>query len=92
MSLQGLALSRGTIDRATILREDASWIESAWETPSTRVLVVSDGHALLGPDGALYFITTNQAPAGTRFFLGLETPAAPADAARPPLGAQDLHR
>jgi NAD+ diphosphatase len=77
MSLQGLALSRGTIDRATILREDASWVESAWETPSTRVLVVSDGHALLGPDGALYFITTKQAPAGTRFFLGLETPAAP---------------
>jgi NAD+ diphosphatase len=85
MTLHGLALARGTIDRATILREDASWIESAWETPSTRVLVVSDGHALLGPDGALYFITTDQAPAGARFFLGVETPLAPGDPAHPPL-------
>lgn len=42
--------------------------------------MVSDGHALLAPDGSLFYLTTKQAPAGTRFLLGLD----PADPTPPP--------
>jgi NAD+ diphosphatase len=78
MTLHGLALARSTVDRATVLREDGSWVAAQWAAPTTRVLVVSDGRALLDPDGSLHYLTTKQAPAGTRFFLGLD-PADPAD-------------
>jgi NAD+ diphosphatase len=89
MSLRGLALSRSTVDRATVEREDPSWIEAAWASPTTRVLVISEGRALLGPDGFLSFITTDQAPAGTRFFLGLdpEDPASPTPPAPVPVSS-----
>jgi NAD+ diphosphatase len=71
MTLHGLALARSTTDRATILREDPEWVAAQWAAPTTRVLVVSDGHALLAPDGSLFYLTTKQAPSGPRFFLGL---------------------
>lgn len=92
MTLRDLALARATVDRATVLREDAHWIEAAWSSPRARVVVVSDGQALLGPDGSLVFVPPSQAPAGTRFFLGVESPpdalvpGAPAPAAD---GSQD---
>jgi len=79
MTLRGLALARSTVDRATVHREDASWIAAQWEAPTTRVLVVSDGHALLAPDGSLVYLTTKQAPAGTRFFLGLDPADSPSE-------------
>jgi NAD+ diphosphatase len=72
MSLRGLALARGTVDRANVLREDATWVEAAWASPGTRVLVVSDGRALFGEDGSLAFVAPSQAPAGTRFLLGVD--------------------
>ena len=38
-----LALSRGTVDRVTIRRDDQDWIDRAWKDPGTRVLVVHRG-------------------------------------------------
>jgi NAD+ diphosphatase len=86
MTLHGLALARSTTDRATILREDPEWVAAQWAAPTTRVLVVSDGHALLAPDGSLFYLTTKQAPSGPRFFLGLDPadPHAPAASASQP--------
>jgi NAD+ diphosphatase len=67
--LSGLALARGTVDRVTKRRTDQDWIDAAWKDPRTRVLVVSDGRALVGEDG-LVFVSPAEAPAGTRFLLG----------------------
>jgi NAD+ diphosphatase len=67
--LSGLALARGTIDRVTKRRTDKDWIDAAWKDPRTRVLVVSDGHALVRED-SLVFVSPEEAPAGTRFLLG----------------------
>ena len=68
--LGGLALARGTVDRVTRRRTDQDWIDAAWKDPRTRVLVVSDGHALVRGDDELVFVAPEQAPAGTRFLLG----------------------
>jgi NAD+ diphosphatase len=70
-----LALSRSTVDRATERREDNAWIERAWADPATRVLVIQDGRALARPtdDGyELLLIPSAEAPAGTRFLLGVD--------------------
>jgi NAD+ diphosphatase len=67
--LSGLALARGTVDRVTKRRTDQDWIDTAWKDPRTRVLVVSDGRALVREDG-LVFVSPAEAPAGTRFLLG----------------------
>jgi NAD+ diphosphatase len=55
LALGRLALSRGTVDRATERRSDKAWLEAAWADPRTRVLVVSEGRALVrftGPAAA----------------------------------------
>jgi NAD+ diphosphatase len=70
-----LALSRSTVDRATEKRNDAAWVEAAWADPRTRVLVVSDSQALIQSDGdqlELVFVAPSEAPAGTRFLLGVD--------------------
>ena len=70
-----LALSRSAVDRATQRRADAEWIEAAWAAPSTRVVVVHASQALATTsDGQpeLAFISAAEAPAGTRFFLGID--------------------
>ena len=67
--LSGLALARGTVDRVTTRRTDKDWIDAAWKDPRTRVLIVSDGRALVREDG-LVFVSPQEAPAGTRFLLG----------------------
>jgi NAD+ diphosphatase len=71
--LRNLALSRGEVDRSTARRSDAAWIAAAWADPGTRVLVVSDGQALVrsgeGP-AELVFVSPSEAPEGVRFLLG----------------------
>ena len=70
-----LALSRSTVDRATKLREDVTWLEQAWAEPKSRVLVVSDGRALVeitDREYELVLVPPAQAPEGTRFFLGTD--------------------
>ena len=71
--LDSLALARGTVDRVTEKRTDREWLAAAWRDPRTRVLVVSDGRALVQADDehvALVFVPPREAPAGTRFLLG----------------------
>jgi NAD+ diphosphatase len=70
-----LALSRGTVDRATVRRTDAAWVERAWADPRTRVLVVRGSRALVrSRDGhfELVFRSSGEAPEGTRFLLGID--------------------
>jgi NAD+ diphosphatase len=74
-SLGRLALSRGTVDRATVRRTDGAWVERMWADPHTRVLVVHNSRALLRTrDGnfELVFRSPDQAPEGTRFLLGID--------------------
>jgi NAD+ diphosphatase len=71
-----LALSRSTVDRATLRRADGEWVEAAWADPRSRVLVVSDSQALVrSVDGRLelVFVSSAEAPAGTKFLLGVDT-------------------
>lgn len=70
-----LLLARGTIDRSAALRADRAWLERAWADPSTRVLVIDNGHTLVRRDGdevhaVLY--PTADAPDGERYLLGVE--------------------
>jgi NAD+ diphosphatase len=73
--LRNLALSRGEVDRSTARRGDTAWLAAAWVDPGTRVLVVSDGQALVrsgdGP-AELVFVSPGQAPEGVRFLLGTD--------------------
>ena len=74
--LRNLALSRGEVDRSTARRTDTEWLAAAWADPGTRVLVVSDGQALIrtADDGQaeLAFVSPQQAPDGVRFLLGVD--------------------
>lgn len=70
-----LLLARGTIDRSAVLRGDKEWLERAWTAPTTRVLVIDDGHTLVrrtgdGVDAVLF--TPAEAPQGERYLLGVE--------------------
>ena len=68
-----MALSRGTVDRATHRRLDAEWLDEAWADPASRVLVVSAGQALVREDGDrmnLVFTAPGDAPDGVRLLLG----------------------
>ena len=74
-----LALSRSTVDRATVRRTDTAWVAAAWADPRTRVIEVSDSQALVrlgdGPGGRaeLVFVSPGEAAEGTRFLLGVDT-------------------
>jgi NAD+ diphosphatase len=70
-----LALSRGEVDRASMLREDTAWIEAAWADPHSRVLIVQDGQSPVwfGDQGAdLDLVPPAAAPDGIRFLLGTD--------------------
>ena len=70
-----LALSRSAVDRATQRRGDTDWLARAWADPRTRVLVVRDAQALVATrDGQLelVLVSPDEAPAGTRFLLGVD--------------------
>ena len=71
-----LALSRSAVDRATADRSDTAWVEAAWADPRSRVVVVQDAQALVRSDGdrlELVFTSPADAPAATRFLLGVDT-------------------
>jgi NAD+ diphosphatase len=71
-----LALSRSTVDRATVRRTDTDWVAAAWADPRTRVLVLSESQALVRTaDGRheLVFVPPAEAPDGTKFLLGVDT-------------------
>ena len=68
-----LALARSEVDRASMLREDTAWLETAWADPRGRVLVLHNGRAPVwfGEDGAeLELVPPAAAPDGVRFLLG----------------------
>ena len=64
------ALSRGTVDRDAVTREDPAALERVWA--DARVLVVEDAHALvLEQDRPRLVLTPSaDAPDGERFYLG----------------------
>ncbi|MER5998849.1 NAD(+) diphosphatase [Nonomuraea sp. NPDC051941] len=70
-----LLLARGTIDRSSALRANEQWLEQAWTDPSTRVLVIDDGHTLVRRSGdavqAVLYAPAD-APPGERYLLGVE--------------------
>jgi NAD+ diphosphatase len=71
-----LALSRSTVDRATQRRADVAFVEAAWADPRSRVLVVHESQALVRSDGdqlELVFVSPADAPAGTKFLLGVDS-------------------
>jgi NAD+ diphosphatase len=73
--LTGLALARGTVDRASARRDDTEWLAAAWADERTRVLVLDGAQALVrfGDDAAeLVFVPPGQAPEGVRFLLGVD--------------------
>jgi len=74
------ALSRATVDRSADRRGDDGWLSDRWSDPSTRVLVVDDGRALVDEDGdepALVLLAPEDVdPAAERYFLGLDDEAA----------------
>lgn len=78
-----IALGRSTVDRQVELRLDEPAVAAAWSNPDTRVLVVSEGRALVldeldpaaqahadAPLAKLVLISSLDAPEGDRYFLG----------------------
>jgi NAD+ diphosphatase len=78
-----LALARSTVDRQAELRLDEPAVAAAWSNPDTRVLVVSEGRALVldeldpvvqqspdAPLAKLVLLSSLDAPEGDRYFLG----------------------
>jgi NAD+ diphosphatase len=78
-----LALARSTLDRQAELRLDEPALAAAWSNPDTRVLVVSEGRALVldeldpvvqrnaeAPLAKLVLLSSLDAPEGDRYFLG----------------------
>jgi len=78
-----LALARSTVDRQAELRLDEAAVAAAWSNPDTRVLVVSEGRALVldeldpvveqnpeAPLAKLVLVSSLDAPEGDRYFLG----------------------
>ena len=64
------SLSRASVDRDGLTRDDPAALERAWA--SARVLVVDDGAALVSEDDRprLVLLDAAEAPAGERFYLG----------------------
>jgi NAD+ diphosphatase len=64
------------VDRVTESRSDPDWLDAAWQEPRTRVLVVSDGRALVrleNEHAELVFLPPPEAPEGLRMLLGQDT-------------------
>jgi NAD+ diphosphatase len=63
------------------LRTDAEWLEAAWASQKTRVILVADGQALIrtgdDEDAELVFVSPEDAPDGVRFLLGVDADQIP---------------
>jgi NAD+ diphosphatase len=66
-------LSRGMLDRAAERRGDSGWLRAAWESPTSRVLVIGPGGRVAPTDkDRLALIPSRDAPDGERYLLGVE--------------------
>ncbi|MET9270755.1 NAD(+) diphosphatase [Kribbella sp. NPDC003557] len=68
-----LALSRSVLDRAADRRRDDDWLEKAWASAETQVVVVAGDQIQVVEDrSALRFVAPSEAPEGIRIFLGID--------------------
>lgn len=76
MTLDRLALARGTIDRVAERRADDEWLAHAWADPTTRVVLVAAAqllvHAADGRAPGLFLLPPPRAPQGERYLLGMD--------------------
>lgn len=74
--LEPLALAHGAIDRAAHRRTDPDWLSAKWRDPTSRVLIVCDGEAVVaGNEPQLVLVAPPQAPdvdGAHRWFLGID--------------------
>ena len=75
MTRQPPPLGRSGIDRAAHLRADDEWLARAWANPSSRVIVVDGGRALVDEHDALVVSRPADLQAGERYFLGVAAPS-----------------
>jgi NAD+ diphosphatase len=66
---QRIALATAAHERDAHLRGDAAWLNAAWQAASTRVLLVARGEVPT-LDQTVVWLRPDQAPEGTRVFLG----------------------
>ncbi len=67
--LPHVALSRHPHDRHGLYRTDASWLDTKWAEPETKVLVVAGTRVRL-TDGKVEWVSAKDAPDGVRVLLG----------------------
>ncbi|MFC0866231.1 NAD(+) diphosphatase [Sphaerimonospora cavernae] len=90
-----LLLARGTIDRSALLRNDGDWLERAWATEKTRVLIVNEGSTSVRrfTDGAALALTSPleapEAAQDARYLLGVDDDGVAYFAVRSPLPPGD---
>jgi NAD+ diphosphatase len=63
------SMASGAHDRVGLRRKDDAWLEERWADPESRVLVVS-GTRVRPVDGAVAWVSPQQAPEGLRVLLG----------------------
>lgn len=64
-----IALSRHAHDRIADRRVDQAWLDEVWDDPATRVLVIA-GTRFQRVDGRVVWVSSQEAPVGTRVLLG----------------------
>ena len=69
MDYPHLRMAAGAHDRVAVRRRDDDWLEQRWADPETRVLVVS-GTRVQPRDGAIPWVSPQEAPEGLRVLLG----------------------
>lgn len=70
--LPELALARGTVNRASRLREDQREVDALWASGTTRVLRVHDGEALVTGDPPRLVLVAPFPTDAERFLLGID--------------------
>lgn len=63
-------LSSARYDRAAAHRADTEWITERWADPATRVVVLA-GTRIRPVDGAIAWVSPDEAPSGARLMLGV---------------------